>query len=91
MVLQELRQNINQSFNVQDTPYISSSQVNYGVSVKQIFKKIDCIIKALYYIYSYHKTSNISGTLIGKKIVDNSDVVGASPVGATPTTSSFST
>ena len=37
------------------------------------------------------KTSNISRTLVGSKIVDNSDVVGASPVGAAPTTSSFST
>ena len=42
-------------------------------------------------IYSYRKTSNISPTLVGNKIVDNSDVVGASPVGAAPTTSSFST
>ena len=40
----------------------------------------------------YHrKTSNISHTLVGNKIVDNSDVVGAPPVGAAPTTSSFST
>ena len=39
----------------------------------------------------YRKTSNISRTLVGNKIVDNSDVVGASPVGAAPTTSSFST
>ena len=39
----------------------------------------------------YRKTSNISDTLVGNKIVDNSDVVGASPVGAAPTTSSFST
>ena len=39
----------------------------------------------------YRKTSNISRTLVGDKIVDNSDVVGASPVGAAPTTSSFST
>ena len=38
----------------------------------------------------YRKTSNISCTLIGKKIVDHSDVVGAAPVGAAPTTS-FST
>ena len=30
-------------------------------------------------------------TLAGYKIVDHSDVGGASPVGATPTTSSFST
>ena len=39
----------------------------------------------------YRKTSNISRTLEGNKIVDNSDVVGASPVGVAPTTSSFST
>ena len=39
----------------------------------------------------YRQTSNISHTLLGNKIVDHSDVVGASPVGAAPTTSSFST
>ena len=38
----------------------------------------------------YRKTANTSRTL-GNKIVDHSDVVGASPVGAAPTTSSFST
>ena len=36
----------------------------------------------------YRKTSNISRTLIGNKIIDHSDVVGATPVGAAPTTSS---
>ena len=40
---------------------------------------------------TYSKTFNISRTLVGNKIVDSSDVVGASPVGAAPTTSSFST
>ena len=40
---------------------------------------------------SYHQISNISRTLVSNKIVDHSDVVGASPVGAAPTTSSFST
>ena len=40
---------------------------------------------------SYRQVSNISRTLVGNKIVDHSDVVGASPVGAAPTTSSFST
>ena len=39
----------------------------------------------------YRKVSNISRTLEDNKIVDHSDVVGASPVGAAPTTSSFST
>ena len=42
-------------------------------------------------LHEYRKTSNISRTLVAKKIVDHSDVVGASPVGAAPTTSSFST
>ena len=46
----------------------------------------------LYYvIWLIRKTSNISRTLVGNRIVDNSDVVGAPPVGAAPTTSSFST
>ena len=40
---------------------------------------------------NYPKTSNISRTLVGNEIVDHSDVVGASPVGAAPTSSSFST
>ena len=39
----------------------------------------------------YRQFSNIRRTLVGNKIVDNSDVVGASPVGAAPTTSSLST
>ena len=39
----------------------------------------------------HHQISNIRRTLVGNKIVDNSDVVWASPVGAAPTTSSLST
>ena len=35
--------------------------------------------------------SNLSCTLVNNKIVDHSDVVGSLPVGAAPTTSSFST
>ena len=38
----------------------------------------------------YRQTSNIRRTLIGSKLVGHSDVDGASPVGAAPTTSSFS-
>ena len=41
--------------------------------------------------YGYRQVSNIRCTLLGNLIVDHSDVVGASPVGAAPTTSSFST
>ena len=42
-------------------------------------------------LLTYREVSNIRRTLVGNKIVDHSDVVGASPVGAAPTTSSFST
>ena len=38
---------------------------------------------------TYRQVSNIRCTLFGYEIVDHSDVVGASPVGAAPTTSSF--
>ena len=39
----------------------------------------------------YRQTSNIRRTLVANKLVGHSDVIGASPVGAAPTTSSFST
>ena len=39
----------------------------------------------------YRQVSNIRRTWVGKGIVDHSGVVGASPVGAAPATSSFST
>ena len=37
----------------------------------------------------YRQTSNLRHILVGNKLVDHSDIVGASPVGAAPTTSSF--
>ena len=43
------------------------------------------------YKHIYRQVSNIRRILVDNKIVDHSDVVGASPVGAAPTTSSFST
>ena len=49
------------------------------------------IMSILQLKYYYRKTSNIRRTLVDSKIVDHSDVVGAPPVGAAPTTSSFST
>ena len=42
-------------------------------------------------INKYRQVSNIRRILVRNWIVDHSDVVGASPVGAAPTTSSFST
>ena len=47
-------------------------------------------IKEMFY-KAYRQVSNIRHTLVGNKIVDHSHVDGASPVGAAPTTSSFST
>ena len=47
--------------------------------------------KAVRLFNSYRKTSNIRHTFTDNKLVDHSDVVGASPVGAALTTSSFST
>ena len=41
--------------------------------------------------YDNRQVFNIRRTLVGNAIVDHSDVVGASPIGAAPTTSSFST
>ena len=38
----------------------------------------------------YRQTSNMKFTLVGNVIVDHSNVVGASPVGAASSTSSFS-
>ena len=57
---------------------------------------LDCLLDWLLYwqgwlTLNYHQVSNISYTLVGNKIVGHSDVVGASPVGAAPTTSSFLT
>ena len=49
------------------------------------------------FLFNYHTTYTVKSpipwnhTLAGNKIVDHSEVVWASPVGAAPTTSSFST
>ena len=54
----------------------------------------DWILRAVQYeilFYQYRKVSNIRRTLVGDEIADHSDVVGGSPAGAAPTTSSFST
>ena len=40
---------------------------------------------------TYRQVSNKRRTLVRNKLVDHSDVVGASPVGAAPTSSSWST
>ena len=55
----------------------------------RLWKPVVLYLSSEYEIY--RKVSNISRTLVGNKIVDHSDVVGASPVDTAPTTSSFST
>ena len=72
--------------------YIKKRKVNIRVhfkSCKELFEQISYSSENNGIIY--RKTSNIRRTLLGNKIVDHSDVVGASPAGATPTTSSFLT
>ena len=50
-----------------------------------------CVMTGHVFITSYQcQPSNISCTLVGNKLVDHSDVVGASPVSAAPTTSACS-
>ena len=51
----------------------------------------DKILTMIYNKNIYCQTSNIRHSIVGSKVVDHSDVVGASPVGAAPTTSSFLT
>ena len=49
------------------------------------------IIRCLAAALKYRQTSYIHRTFVCNKIVGHSDEAGASPVGAAPTTSSFST
>ena len=61
--------------------YFGSAESKTNVS------KISCVSLYLVHILCYRKVSNTRRTLAGNKIVDHSDVIGASPVGAAPTTS----
>ena len=60
-----------------DDPYISF--IDTRISIPEIVTRNNI----------YRKTCNMNGTLVGNKIFDDSDEVGASTVGAAPTTSSF--
>ena len=46
---------------------------------------------SLFDSFEYCQISNLSCTLVGNKFIVHSDVVGASPVGALPAASTFST
>ena len=59
----------------------------YGV----IFSPQMFHVDIAFWLNAYRQVSNKTRNLVGNKIVDHSDVVGAAPVGAASTTSSFST
>ena len=61
-----------------DAYFLQWTGSSFLIKIKEVFAK-------------HREVFNIRRTLVGNKIVDHSDVVGASPVGAAPTTSSFST
>ena len=66
------------------TPHKDAGKYNsLSVPIKQM------LLRAT--VTQYRQTSNISRTLVCNSFVDDTDVVGASPVGTAPTTSSFST
>ena len=53
---------------------------------------IHCMYSLCMFMYcTYRQASNVNHPLVGSKIVDHSNVAGASPVGAAPTTSPLST
>ena len=47
------------------------------------------LVQAITSVLTYRQISNIRSTSIENNVIDHSDVVGASPVGAAPTTSSL--
>ena len=71
------------------TPMVYS-QVHFWTKMTFACKIIWWHIK-MFPIFHYRQVANIRRTFVSNKIVDHSDVVEASPVGAAPTTSSFST
>ena len=77
---------INHPYNIFEQWFnLTNIEIRAGKNNYIPYKTMDIII------YFYHQVSNIRWTSVGNKIVHHSDVVGASPVGAAPTTSSFST
>ena len=65
--------------------------VLYPMLLGMLDRKQSWLVAFASSLNEYRQVSDIRRALVGNKIVDNSDVVGASPVGAAPTTSSLST
>ena len=84
--------NKNQSISIKNKKCLYLYQTMWTLSISQgLMTQYEDRIHVCINILSYRKTSNIRGTSVGNNIVDHSDVVGALPVGAAATTSSFST
>ena len=73
------------------TSLFLKSTYGEGYHLTLVKKPSDLDIQSTGEWLEYRKTSNIRHTFGRNQIVNHSDVVGASPVGAAPTTSSFST
>ena len=72
--------------------YIHYCDVIMSVTASQVIGVlIVCRFFRRYSNYNYRQISNIKCAFVGNQIIDHSDVVGASPAGAAPTTTSFST
>ena len=70
------------------------SLMSSAMTILDSLKRVHCVWSTTArgrQIGGYRQVSNIRCTLVANKIVDHSDAVGASPVGAAPTTSLFST
>ena len=78
-----------------DLPSLKSCDICFMALSQEIlkacFQKLIIEMRARSPRKEYRQVSNIRRTLVGNKIVDQADVVGASPVGAAPTTPSFLT
>ena len=74
-----------------DPVYLEGPQRTHDMIIMQLSRQNDVATP----FWSKNDVINVKPpiwrTLVGNKIVDHSDVVGASPIGAAPTTSSFST
>ena len=64
---------------------------NFDDNLTLIHNFLHSLLSEVDQVNYYCQISNIRHILVCNKIVDHSDVVGAVPVGAPPTTSSFST
>ena len=66
------------------------SDVNISENIRHLDNLARPCLSHVVSCLEYCETYNISYTFVGNKVVDHSDVAGASRVGAAPTTSSFS-